>query len=1092
MASTALNFPSLDHSLLLPDLINFHMERNPSFPVFVYANENAPNTLTEILLLEFGRAAHRVAHALRPSRQGSDGEVVMIIANTDTILYHAVVTGLFIAGLVPFPVSPRNSAAAVVNMMQKTNCSRIVTLYHAHKVLIDGIRNEIEGKELTVHELPAFHYVFPKLGQEVAADAFVPYPPSLERPDLDSPAIYMHSSGSTGFPKAIPHSHRLQIQWMAQTSFSAYTALPAPRRVGAMALPPFHVFGIVIELYVPIAHLVTTVVYPPRTYNNPLAQPMIPTSENMIEQLEKIECNIVMTVPTFLEQMAESDQAIEVLKKIDTVTFGGGPLPAKVGQKLWTAGVQVSSGYGGTEFGVPTMMADKQDVADGDWMWMRFAEDHHLRWVPQGDDTYELHILSTDKHQMAIENIPDVKGYATSDVFVKHPTKDMWKIVGRADDVIILASGEKTVPAPMEGVIGSSSLVQGVVMFGRERNQVGVLIEPRPEHALDVNDEKAVAEFRNQIWPAIEEANKSSPAFSRIFKELILITSQDRPMSRTPKGTVQRKATLNVYEAEINALYDTVEASAEAPGGLAGPSAWTSEALEEWLLEHARTISPSGSVDPSADLFAQGFDSLSVTYFRNRILGALRKSPDPEIKKAASHIPPNIIFENPTIQLLSARIAALVTGDGAGLGVNFIEQHKQVIQAMIDKYSVGLDGPVDGVLPGSQLTDPAVVLLTGSTGGLGSFLLSELLKSPAVQRVYAFNRPSSTKSIVERQKFAFKDKGLQIDLLESNKLVYVEADASQQKCGLSSAQYEEIRNSVTVIIHNAWRLDFNLAISSFEDSIRASRNLIDLCLDSPQKRNIRFLFTSSIGSAQGWDNLKGPFPEEVQLDPSVAVGAGYGEGKYTTERMIVKSGIHATSLRIGQIAGGHGGSWATTDWFPIIVKSSIALGALPEAAGGVSWLREEEVAAAIMETAFSKGTPPPALNIVNPRSAPWAQIIAFVRRSIIKRKALTGENVLPIVPFGEWFSLLERKAENASEDDLVKIPAIKLLEFFRALSRGDEAIRNMSVGATEAAGMTNFSTVKVRAVSATMANMRAIGEVEADAWVGYWIAKGAF
>lgn len=52
----------------------------------------------------------------------------------------------------------------------------------------------------------------------------------------------------------------------------------------------------------------------------------------------------------------------------------------------------------------------------------------------------------------------------------------------------------------MESIIGSSPLVQGVVMFGRERNQVGVLLEPRPEYAIDINDEKAVAEFRNQIW----------------------------------------------------------------------------------------------------------------------------------------------------------------------------------------------------------------------------------------------------------------------------------------------------------------------------------------------------------------------------------------------------------------------------------------------------------------------------------------------------------------------------------------------------------------------------------------------------------------
>ena len=72
--------------------------------------------------------------------------------------------------------------------------------------------------------------------------------------------------------------------------------------------------------------------------------------------------------------------------------------------------------------------------------------------------------------------------------------------VGRADDVITLESGEKTVPAPMESIIGSSPLVQGVVMFGRGRNQVGVLIEPSPELAIDVNNEKAVAEFRNRIW----------------------------------------------------------------------------------------------------------------------------------------------------------------------------------------------------------------------------------------------------------------------------------------------------------------------------------------------------------------------------------------------------------------------------------------------------------------------------------------------------------------------------------------------------------------------------------------------------------------
>jgi acyl-coenzyme A synthetase/AMP-(fatty) acid ligase len=101
-------------------------------------------------------------------------------------------------------------------MMRKTNCSRIVTLDHAHKSLIDGIRREIDGAPLTVYEVPTLRCAFPKLAQEAATDSFIPYPPPVKRPDLDSPAIYIHSSGSTGFPKAIAHSHRIQIQWLAQ------------------------------------------------------------------------------------------------------------------------------------------------------------------------------------------------------------------------------------------------------------------------------------------------------------------------------------------------------------------------------------------------------------------------------------------------------------------------------------------------------------------------------------------------------------------------------------------------------------------------------------------------------------------------------------------------------------------------------------------------------------------------------------------------------------------------------------------------------------------------------------------------------------
>lgn len=60
--------------------------------------------------------------------------------------------------------------------------------------------------------------------------------------------------------------------------------------------------------------------------------------------------------------------------------------------------------------------------------------------------------------------------------------------------------GEKVVPIPQEGIITANPIVLGAVMFGRGRNQCGLLVEPRPEHAVDPNDPDALVAFRTKIW----------------------------------------------------------------------------------------------------------------------------------------------------------------------------------------------------------------------------------------------------------------------------------------------------------------------------------------------------------------------------------------------------------------------------------------------------------------------------------------------------------------------------------------------------------------------------------------------------------------
>jgi long-subunit acyl-CoA synthetase (AMP-forming) len=66
--------------------------------------------------------------------------------------------------------------------------------------------------------------------------------------------------------------------------------------------------------------------------------------------------------------------------------------------------------------------------------------------------------------------------------------------------VLILATGEKTVPGPMEAVIAADPVVSSAIMFGRERNQVGILVEPTPNRVFDPSDSNALARYRNEIW----------------------------------------------------------------------------------------------------------------------------------------------------------------------------------------------------------------------------------------------------------------------------------------------------------------------------------------------------------------------------------------------------------------------------------------------------------------------------------------------------------------------------------------------------------------------------------------------------------------
>ncbi|KAE9383585.1 acetyl-CoA synthetase-like protein [Gymnopus androsaceus JB14] len=990
------------------------------------------------------------------------------------------------AGLVPFPISPRNSSSAFLHLIRKSSAHRIITTQATLQGVVNSLKAEIEMFDptyaLSIEEAPALHDAYPFLGKEIAEDPFKPISPAFSPEELDK-GIYFHSSGSTGLPKPILLTHKVVKNDAALLYIPQLrAAISKNLLMGTIGLPTFHMMAFCFQILMPLYGLITTAVFAP-TVTRPDAVPVLATAENVLEAAKVVKISAMIAVPTFFHIWFQSDDAVEFLRTLRFVTYSGGPLAPRIADSLIARGVTVNSGYGGTEFGhVSKLRMDTET-----WQYFEFMEGIDIRWVAQGDGTYEAQFLTSETHHVAIENLPDVLGYSTSDLFEPHPTiPSLWRIVGRIDDVIIHSSGEKTDPAPMEAIVSANSMVSGAIIFGRQRDQPGILLEPLPAYQIDINDSVQVSKFRNLIWPTIEETNKVAPAFSRIFKEMILVVDRQKPLPRVGKGTVARKAALALYESEIDNLYETVESNSGGDS-IEPPKSWEIADIRPWLVGQISDILSAEAPAITADLFEHGLDSLSATILRLRLVGAFRNS---GIAPLASTITQNIVYSYPKIEMLANVLEKVVANPSEGtIALNASKSHEESIEEMISKYSHGLDTP----LPHPTLVDPTqqYVLLTGSTGNLGAQLLESLLLDDSVARVYTLNRPSTKTSMYERHLARFQDKAFDISLLSSPKLVFLAGKTSHEDLSLPEDTLKELRQNLTMVIHNAWRLDFNLSLASFESHVKGSRVLINLARSSRHSSSVRFLFTSSIGSTQSWDTKTlGPYPEHVVMDAKYAVGGGYGESKYVTERILAKSGLQATSFRIGQVAGGApNGAWPTSDWVPILVRSSLSIGVLPDAFGVVSWIPIDAVCSALLDVGFSREPVPIAVNVVHPKSVSWTYVAQRIRTALIEEKHLSSDS-LPLVPYYDWVDTIEKHAKYPTEANAQTIPAVKLLDFYRLQSSADIALRKSGETTFESAGLTTLQTTNVERLSVRIRSLKPLDDTIIRKWVRYWIDAG--
>ncbi|KAF7371211.1 General substrate transporter [Mycena sanguinolenta] len=211
---------------------------------------------------------------------------------------------------------------------------------------------------------------------------------------------------------------------------------------------------------------------------------------------------------------------------------------------------------------------------------------------------------------------------------------------------------------------------------------------------------------------------------------------------------------------------------------------------------------------------------------------------------------------------------------------------------------------------------------------------------------------------------------------------------------------------------------------------------------------------------------------------------GYGRSKYIAEQLLARSSLDVTCLRIGQVPGAlPKGLWSTSEWVPILVKTSIALGRLPLASGfSIFAPPHDTVAKAIIDVAFHRSQngecTPLMLNLVHPQPDAWNFVMNCIHDALLKPK--NGSNDLEFVSFADWYGALEAREDRdgyIAED----IPGLKLLDLF-------SCIADMTQGAEF--GSICYCTDKMRMVSPAMRTAESITKKQVDAWVGYWRSSG--
>ena len=782
-------------------------------------------------------------------------------------------------------------------------------------------------------------------------------------------------------------------------------APPPGRRLGSMFAFDFEGGGALFCPF-PCCHLggwTATCIFPVYSIECSVVFPLPdrPTTAGTVKTLMEIQpLRGVYAPPSLVEQIAAMAGGMELLAQLEFISYAGGPLARPCGDRLVKHGVKVCTVFGATETGPLKLLIPQPE----DWAFFEFHPDWHCDMQNIVDGAYELvyHNDQPDSWQHgSFWTMPDLREYRTKDLFKPHPTKPgLWSFHARNDDIIIFSNGEKWNPLVTESFILSHPKVTGVFVHGEGREQPAALIEPKevPE---------SPEAFLEELWPTIEAANAHSQRQGVVTRSKVAFV-EPASLPRSVKNTVVKTVAREKYQELLDRLYSDTTNVVGYVGPVLGDYGDLRQSLQIFVRECTTNLSPLSreGFNDEDDFYVNGVDSVQTLELARMLKMGL--------KPRYGDLPwltGQTIFDFPCVANLADALETFLSqeeqmdGDKSHAALDAVE-------AMIAKHINDMpEAMPDKAHPAISQPGELSIAITGSTGSLGMRLLQCLLASSHVRHVYCLDRSTNA-----RDRIAAAMPTLN---MPPGKVTFLQSQWGDAQLGLPSEIYQGLAQGIDAIIHNAWKVDFNHSLASFEPvHVRGVSNLIRFSHYSP--KHPRIVFVSSVASVGNYHEPRNQWelvPEEIIDNPNVAQKMGYGQSKYVSERILAaaptKAGVPTTILRAGQIAGpvglfpdAVGPSWNKAEYIPSIIETARNLGNIPGDVSEVDWFPVDVLAKVIVDDLMMHdlfGDPAHiyakevvVYNLTNPRLASWAGLMEAVQARF------GGPDSCPLVPWQHW------------------------------------------------------------------------------------------